>query len=298
MDGVAEPVSPIGAADDAKAVHLTGRLLVQRVVENVVHHVALPVVGLDTRPRVAVGVLGLTVDLAPGQFPHALQQRLGRAPFPAVQESVEDRLQRLVVAVEVAPAPLGGAVMHAHRLPRSGSRSTALHPRENHREPFLPAQQLLDGRVELISPGTQLRDLGPTVFERAFELLAFARIGAVEVHHLADLTQAEPEAPTAEDQTETNPVALQVDALLPPPLRLQQAALLVIADRARRHVELSRQIRNAIPVPAPTCPRARPAVRTHPLVALSHHEPPTPRTTDRRGIGNPERILRLRKRQG
>ena len=64
----------------------------------------------------------------------------------------------------------------------------------------------------------------------------------VQIEELADLRERQAEALAAQDQLDAHPLALAVDARAARPLRRQQAAILVEADRARGQRELLREL--------------------------------------------------------
>src|SRR6185369_6640204 len=79
-------------------------------------------------------------------------------------------------------------------------------------------------------------------FEKLYQLRAFAPADVVQVEKLADLGQRQPQPLAAQDELDSHPLALPVDARLPGAARRQQAFVLVEADRARRQREFLREL--------------------------------------------------------
>ena len=78
--------------------------------------------------------------------------------------------------------------------------------------------------------------------EEALELRPLVAAGLVHVDQFADLGKREPEALAAQRELEPGAVAQRVDAPLAVAPRREQPLVLVEADRARRDVELAREV--------------------------------------------------------
>src|SRR5687767_3287770 len=102
--------------------------------------------------------------------------------------------------------------------------------------------QLAERGLDVGALALELGDAGAALFERDRELAHMARIGVVEVQHLADLGEAEAEPPPAQDKAEPRPVTRRIDARLPLAPGLQQPLILVEADGPVRAAELLRQV--------------------------------------------------------
>ena len=75
------------------------------------------------------------------------------------------------------------------------------------------------------------------LLQEVLKLPHLAGFGIVEVDDSGDLGQRKPKTLTAQDQFETSPVAVRIDPGLAPPLRCQQALILIEPDCPRGNVE-------------------------------------------------------------
>src|SRR3546814_19246240 len=103
--------------------------------------------------------------------------------------------------------------------------------------------QFLDRGVDIVLLRPQRRDPLTAARDRHVALGAAAVADIVEVDHLADLAQREADALAAQYPREPRAIAMRIDALRPPPLGRDQPLVLIETQRARRDLELGRQIR-------------------------------------------------------
>src|ERR1700674_2109442 len=120
-------------------------------------------------------------------------------------------------------------------------------------------QSFQDAAARAIELGDRPVDVAPLplqtidLFEKAgvgdlqLGLLPVAEI--VKIEHRTDLLEGEADALAHDRELEPYPITPAVDALLPFPLRRQQSALLVEAQRSRRHAELAREVADGESLP-------------------------------------------------
>jgi hypothetical protein len=101
-----------------------------------------------------------------------------------------------------------------------------------------------DGGVDILLLPFEKRDARLAAVDRHLPLHAPPVAQIVQVDHLADLAQAEPDALAAQDPGETRAVAVRIDALRAASLGRDQAFILIEAQRPRGDAELLGQVRD------------------------------------------------------
>jgi hypothetical protein len=106
--------------------------------------------------------------------------------------------------------------------------------------------ELVDVRVEVPALAFQVRDVQPAAAQKLAQLLQAGAVDLVEIEKLADLGQREAEPLAAQDPGEPRAIAGAVEPGQALAARLDQAFILVEANRARRDRELAREFGDAV----------------------------------------------------
>ena len=109
----------------------------------------------------------------------------------------------------------------------------------------LSLDALLQRLVEIASLVHQVRSAARNVLDQIAQLAGLTGGLVVQVDHMGDLGQRETQPLPAQNQLQTDPVPIVEDAALAVPFGGEQAAVLVVADRAQGRVELAGQLADA-----------------------------------------------------
>ena len=106
--------------------------------------------------------------------------------------------------------------------------------------------ELVDVRVEIAAPALQIGDVQAAATQKLAQLLQAGAVDLVEIEKLADLGQREAEPLAAQDPREPRAIAGAVEPGQALAARLDQAFILVEANRARRDRELAGEFGDAV----------------------------------------------------
>src|SRR5437899_9580364 len=137
-------------------------------------------------------------------------------------------------------------VNHASRLPRPGGRPAAPCADEDLARLALERADLGEHLLDLFALALELLAAGGERGDELLQLRPLVRRRIVELQHLVYLGEGEAEPLPAQDQLQAHPVALGIDAPRSVAAGAEQAFVLVEADGAMGHVELAREVGDAV----------------------------------------------------